>query len=147
MSERAEPMQYAGCYNLRLYCRNFRGEVRVTLSSPDGIHAWDAHTAEFTGETFRDCARQARIHGWRVHTTTRTATCPHCASLEKIAGKNNIMTNKQKFDEVQAAMRQHGLEIRRNGGKIIIQTPAQQVEVDDLDTALVYLRHWLTLPR
>lgn len=49
------------------------------------------------------------------------------------------MTNAQKFREVRDSMRSVGLDIFRLGGKILIQTKVQQVEVDDLRASEIYL--------
>jgi hypothetical protein len=73
MSER-QPTQYAGCYSLHLYC-----DGGTQDSMPDGVHTFDEFPHEFTGETFGECAGQARKRGWKIYRKTRTATCPKCS--------------------------------------------------------------------
>lgn len=68
---RWEPIQYAQGYTLALYCDQNRGV----------LHNNDAKR-EFAGETFSDCAREARKAGWKIHRRTRTATCPQCVKLK-----------------------------------------------------------------
>jgi len=60
------PMQYSSGYVLDLYCDACYGP-----SNTD--------PAQFTGETFAECAREARRDGWSIFRKTRTARCPDCA--------------------------------------------------------------------
>jgi hypothetical protein len=63
------PTQYASGYSLDLYC--------------DRVHDRGYSAATFVGQTFADCAKQARFRGWKIHTATRTATCPSCVRGER----------------------------------------------------------------
>lgn len=45
------------------------------------------------------------------------------------------MTNRQKFNQVQAEAKLRGLEISRFGDKIVILVPAKMFEVDNLEEA------------
>lgn len=65
MSDSADPMQYASGYQLDLYCDTCYGPCNAT---PD----------VFTGESFADCARQAKGCGWVIRPKSRTARCPRC---------------------------------------------------------------------
>jgi hypothetical protein len=61
-----DPQQYASCYTMDLYCDH---------TNP--AHPWDSFPHSFMGETFGECAKQARKRGWVLH-KDRTATCPIC---------------------------------------------------------------------
>lgn len=75
-----EPMQYAGCYTLDLYCDRWAGRH-------DPVHGFGRPHAQFNGRTFAECARQARRRGWRLHLRTQTATCPRCTRPAEAAGR------------------------------------------------------------
>lgn len=60
-------MQYASGYSLDLYC-----------DRPNSDHGFNEFPHQFNGETFSECAKEARKAGWRFHRKTRTATCPKC---------------------------------------------------------------------
>lgn len=65
------PPKMAACYSLDLYCDHM--EVRQ-------YDYWHKHAEfpwNFTGETFGQCASQAREKGWTFH-RDGTATCPKC---------------------------------------------------------------------
>lgn len=80
MLERAkEPMQFASCYTLDLYCDHWGGPNSPTNTTPDGVHAWTEFPHTFTGQTFGYCAARARKRGWILHLATQTATCPKCS--------------------------------------------------------------------
>lgn len=64
----AEAMLYAGCYSLDLYCDRESAE-----------HRFQEFPHQYTGETFGECAREARRDGWIIRTRLRTATCPKCS--------------------------------------------------------------------
>lgn len=79
----ADPTQYASGYTLDLYCdhlspRDFSAGIR------DTIHRWDEFPHQFMGETFAECAQQARRRGWAIHQHDRTATCPKCSGRPRI---------------------------------------------------------------
>lgn len=76
-----KPLHYASGYSLDLYCdQPNQGEATK--------HSWfETYRETFVGETFADCARQAKKTGWKIHRKTRTATCPYCAG--KFASINN----------------------------------------------------------
>lgn len=59
--------QYASGYSLDLYCD--KDNVKHS-------HLEFPHT--YVGETFGECAKEARKNGWVIHRKTRTATCPKC---------------------------------------------------------------------
>jgi hypothetical protein len=69
-------MQYAACYSLDLYCDTFRGE---DVRDDKRHHSFAEFPHTFTGETFAQCAAQARRQGWVIHRGTHTATCPKCS--------------------------------------------------------------------
>jgi hypothetical protein len=62
----ADPLHYASGYTLDLYCDHHNTE-----------HEFGRITSYY-GNTFSDCARQARADGWKIHRETHTATCPKC---------------------------------------------------------------------
>ena len=66
-----DPLGYAGGYSLDLYC--------------DHDHSDDFGNSlgTFYGQTFPECARDARAVGWIIHKATRTATCPRCSGKKK----------------------------------------------------------------
>lgn len=64
----ANPLLYASCYSMDLYCDH-----------ASEAHGFDEFPHTFTGETFGECARQARRRGWVFHKAARTATCPKCS--------------------------------------------------------------------
>lgn len=68
----SEPLQYAGAYDLHLYCDQ-------KLGFP---HDQDSRD-EFVGETFSECVKLAKAKGWKIHHKTRTATCPDCAKIKR----------------------------------------------------------------
>lgn len=65
---RDDPTCYASGYSLDLYCDHVNDR-----------HGFDEFPHNFTGETFSECAKEARKRGWVFHTSKRTATCPKCA--------------------------------------------------------------------
>lgn len=57
----------ASGYSMDLYCE------------ADGHqHGYNEGQAQFFGETWADCARQAREAGWRIHKQRRECICPKC---------------------------------------------------------------------
>ncbi|MGY3592510.1 hypothetical protein ACVIGB_000541 [Bradyrhizobium sp. USDA 4341] len=65
----ADPSGYSSGYLLSLYCDHDGG----------GLHRFSEFPHSYTGETFGECARQARQDGWIIRTETETATCPKCS--------------------------------------------------------------------
>ncbi len=61
------PPRYVEQHQLLLYC-----------DQPPSLWACDV-SAQFAGSTPGECLRRARASGWRIHRTTRTATCPQCS--------------------------------------------------------------------
>lgn len=53
-------------YTVDLYCDG------------DGPHGYREDTASFGGETYQDCAKQARAQGWRLSHDRTRALCPKC---------------------------------------------------------------------
>lgn len=76
-------MQYASGYSLDLYCDRESSKHR---------HAEFPHG--FVGETFGECAREARQNGWIIRTDARTATCPKCS------GKAPALSGKERDTDV-----------------------------------------------
>ena len=74
-----EPLQFAGCYSLDLYCDVQNGAENC------GHSDFENKSETFTGETYGECAKEARAAGWKIHSATRTATCPQCLSKMKKA--------------------------------------------------------------
>ena len=66
MAARAkDPLHYAAGYSLDLYCDR-------------AVESWKhRHCSSFYGQTFGQCAKDARAEGWVIH-KDRTATCPVC---------------------------------------------------------------------
>lgn len=71
--------QYASGYSLDLYCDTYPASSEHSSTTCDGVHAWNEFPHQYAGETFMECANQARKDGWKIHKKTRTATCPKCA--------------------------------------------------------------------
>ena len=72
----------AACYTLDLYCDNENlVEVGVRWGMPkfeDANHAYDEGGRwQYTGETFAECARQARRDGWLI--SKKRQLCPKCS--------------------------------------------------------------------
>lgn len=63
---RDNPLSYAGCYSLDLYCK---------YENPD--HNWDEFPHKFVDELGTACRKRAKAHGWKIH-ADNTATCPKC---------------------------------------------------------------------
>lgn len=63
-----------GCYTLDLYCVN-NGEF------PDGIHPFREFPHQYTGRTFSECKRRARIAGWRFRRDGEVV-CPICTGTK-----------------------------------------------------------------
>lgn len=68
----ASPMQYASGYTLDLYCDHSNER-----------HGFDEFPHQYTGETFGECAKEARRNGWIIRSGARTATCPKCSGKRK----------------------------------------------------------------
>lgn len=65
MERLTDPLPYAGCYTLDLYCK---------YKHPPGISGF----AQYTSEKGSDAKSDARADGWVIH-DDRTATCPRCS--------------------------------------------------------------------
>lgn len=61
----------AACYSLDLYCENHGADPAVHG------YAYAPHT--FTGETWGECAKQARNLGWRISRDRQKCWCPTCS--------------------------------------------------------------------
>ena len=61
-----KPLHYASGYTLDLYCDHHNDD-----------HGFNAGPTTYFGETFAECAKQARKEGWVLH-KDQTATCPKC---------------------------------------------------------------------
>jgi len=65
----------AACYSMDLYCENY-GDAATHGHLFEGHNAG---TATFTGETWGECAKQARDIGWRICHDQQTCYCPKCS--------------------------------------------------------------------
>lgn len=82
-------MGMASGYSLDLYCDN-AGDGKpggYGYGSPADGHAFRAFPAEFYGETWSECARNARAAGWKIDRRERTAICPKCARKAREASR------------------------------------------------------------
>lgn len=70
-------MGFAAGYALDLYCDS-AGDYSPGNPS-DGVHDFNEFPHTFDGDSFADCARQARARGWRINRRARTALCPKCS--------------------------------------------------------------------
>lgn len=68
MTRLPEPNQYAGCYELHVYC------------DQQECTRWGL--GQFQGDTAGEACKVARKRGWRIH-SDRTATCPVCMGVSK----------------------------------------------------------------
>lgn len=65
-------MHYASGYSLDLYC---------DCVWPKAAHErFQSFPSTYVGETFAECAREAKEDGWRIFRKTRTARCPKCVA-------------------------------------------------------------------
>lgn len=88
-------MGYAAGYSLDLYCDNADADpntprnILAGTGRPrpnDGVHGWAEFPHTYTGETFGECAREARDRGWLINARTRKALCPKCS------GKSGVVS-------------------------------------------------------
>ncbi len=64
-----QPLAYAGCYSLHLYCDRHNFD-----------HGWDEFPHQYDSyEKGTEARSAARRDGWVIH-KDRTATCPKCSS-------------------------------------------------------------------
>lgn len=68
-----------GGYTLDLYCRY--GRTSAGSGASDIHHLKTPESAQFTGESFADCKKQAKRKGWRFVTRDghKDTICPSCA--------------------------------------------------------------------
>ena len=64
----------ASCYSMDLYCD------RLIECSPEGWE--DGGSATYTGETWGECAKQARNDGW-IFRKDGTHVCPRCSGKRR----------------------------------------------------------------
>ena len=78
-------MGIAACYSMDLYCDNLKGPDPLTVAETpdDGVHSFNEFPHQFTGETFAECARQARELGWVFKRDRMTVLCPKCSGKKK----------------------------------------------------------------
>ena len=71
-----------GGYSLDLYCEN--DEISHYLL-PSGIYLVGNTEVkhQYAGNTFIECARQARKDGWKINTKNHTCICPVCRNTIK----------------------------------------------------------------
>ena len=71
----------AACYSMDLYCENAaKGGPHVKGTCP---HWWSEFPHVYTGETWGECARQARRDGWKIARNRQLAYCPDCSGKKK----------------------------------------------------------------
>lgn len=61
-----------GCYTLDLYCRYEADH-----------HTWQEFPHQYLGETYSQCASQARKRGWTLDKGGQYHTCPKCTKAIK----------------------------------------------------------------
>lgn len=61
------PNTCPGCYSLDMYCQ-YKNES----------HGFEEFPHIYMGETFSECANQAKVAGWKLNRKTMFATCPKC---------------------------------------------------------------------
>ena len=66
-----------GCYTLDLYCDNYFSNALTPVR--DTVHGFQEFPHQYTGETFGQCVKQARAHGWIVNRDKSHALCPKCS--------------------------------------------------------------------
>jgi hypothetical protein len=70
-----------GCYSVELYCENAENDSDGKRGDcPD---FWSSFPHVYTGETYGQCARQARRAGWVLTRDRRHAYCPKCSGKKK----------------------------------------------------------------
>lgn len=67
-------------YSMDLYCRHSGPVAENTIFDAAG-HRYDAFPHQFLGETFRECARNARKRGWVF--SLGDVTCPQCSGKSR----------------------------------------------------------------
>ena len=77
-------------YAMDLYCDNdemhgFMGAKHVSHKSnvPIGGRVRHGGYQDYTGQTWGDCAKQARKDGWRISRDRQRAYCPRCGGPRK----------------------------------------------------------------
>jgi hypothetical protein len=63
----------AGCYTLDLYC-DYEDRAHPSFYFPH----------QFFGETYGECARQARRSGWTIGPKRSKAICPLCSGKRRV---------------------------------------------------------------
>lgn len=73
----------AACYTMDLYCRNIeKRKCRDPRSPGNALSCGDSNAWEYTGQTYGECAKQARAAGWKFH-RDHDVTCPYCTGKIK----------------------------------------------------------------
>jgi hypothetical protein len=62
------------CYSMDLYC-----DIKTSLFEHDNIQ-YGSCVLQLTGNTFTDCAKQARKLGWKLNRKSRKVLCPECVN-------------------------------------------------------------------
>lgn len=60
-----------GCYSIDLYCDSGK-------EKPYGAAGHWSEPDTFAGESFAECAREARKAGWKIDRKNGIAICPNC---------------------------------------------------------------------
>lgn len=96
----------AACYSMDLYCENHAADPER--------HGYNYTPTTFTGETWGECAKQARIEGWRISRDSRQCWCARCAA-EKNRNKRRSEA-EMKLTHAQEAMLRR--VVASNGGGV-----------------------------
>lgn len=72
----------AACYTMDVYCDNSSVGRFIGHSCATG-ETCTSGVAQFAGETYADCAKQARKAGWFIGADKQTAYCPRCKNDRK----------------------------------------------------------------
>jgi hypothetical protein len=63
-----------GCYTLNLYCDTPGCQLSLEKRYSG------QPVPQYTGETYGECARKARVDGWQLSADRQVATCPACCN-------------------------------------------------------------------
>lgn len=73
-------------YTMDLYCRHSETRTCRDPRSPGGsASCGDSNGWEYVGQTFSECAKQARAEGWRFN-RDNDVTCPYCTGKRQAIG-------------------------------------------------------------
>jgi hypothetical protein len=72
-----------GGYILDLYCDNKDKHMTLEAGRYYLIEGWIYIGNQFVGETYSECAREARQAGWLVNRTKDKCLCKYCKGSKK----------------------------------------------------------------